>query len=781
MAEKNTTEIKKTKYIYRDLFSSDFFVKYEENGLEKVKLNSDLMSDEKEEKVFQKLNEESNSLYQLMNQSLSTSRNINSLNLLINPSKNNENKEENNDSEDLKNKKKDFEKIGEISDNYQRVIDVINSCIWRIISGKEKYEKISSEIKKLEEKIECLKKKKEILEYAWFLKKLRLNFVNKDLMQADDQLAICMKSLQSLDPLKQKSQEAQQLKGKIKYLEEKKKNLEYAWVFKKLRLNRIEKNLKKANDQLARYQADLERVTKLSHKLVQFHENKVFVDNISLNIQNNDLNTKTPIHKILSSKENAIKYIEKNPNSETHSGMVSTVYSVKDENGNEKFVKPGQIFLIVPDDPDDIENNIGLNQAIGMGYLNLCLIPGVMYYVDSASRQFIENFVADMLGFGEYFIHTEFAIDNSGKSVVMDKAPGTQASKAFLNNSTVLNLDTDIAFEFNEADENGEQKLVIKKAKVRDLINDSENNNLCENSTETTQETIMSALAIGIVDFICIQLDRHSGNFFIDENGKMIGIDNDAIGMLYYSTELTIEIMKVKVPFVTSQIKERIISLYNNKDILLNFLIGKMNIGMQGNKVILKIEKRIDMLYNYVNSEDCPILELKDKKNWNEDELNKATDYFVQAHNNFAKAGFSDSFTLHESNPMACAIYTNLRRVNLRHHLEISNLIINGLVAKRIEINELVKSVVQKIASDKIDSLMLQHQIRRNDAIRLVVNLIVKYNSYFTNYNEKIEDKVERKYIIICKKIDEQFKQKPLSFLRDAANQSRSQIYQEKH
>jgi hypothetical protein len=267
-----------------------------------------------------------------MKQTLSTNKNINSLSLLINPRKNNEDMEKNLENKDLENVKKDFEKIGEISDNYQRVIDALNSCIWRTIWEKEIYEKISSEIKNLKEEIE--------------------------------------------------------------YLEEKKKNLENVWFFKQFRLNRIEKNLIKTNAQLTILQVDLARVTKLSHKLVQFHENKIFVDNILLNIQNNDLNTKISIHEILSSKENTIQYIEKNPNSETHSGKVSTVYSTKDENGNEKFVKLGQIFYTIPD--NIIKDNISFNQIEAMGYLNSSVISGEMYYVDSACRQFIENFVADM-------------------------------------------------------------------------------------------------------------------------------------------------------------------------------------------------------------------------------------------------------------------------------------------------------------------------------------------------------------------------------------------------
>jgi hypothetical protein len=236
----------------------------------------------------------------------------------------------------------------------------------------------------------------------------------------------------------------------------------------------------------------------------------------------------------------------------------------------------------------------------------------------------------------------------------MNKAKGQQGSEVLLYKPTqkaelsqFLDSNANIAFEFNEKDENGNPKFEIKNGKVSDLVK----NPIC-----ITQETQLSALAIGIVDFICIQPDRHWKNFFIDKNGKMTGIDNDAVGIVDYGEEVTKEIMKVKVPFVTSQIKEKIINLYDNKDMLLNFLRGKMNIGMQGNKVISEMEKCLDMLYNYIKSNNCPICDFKYK----DDFIN----HFLLAHNNFSqyctKVGRSNGFILSESNPIALIIHNSI-------------------------------------------------------------------------------------------------------------------------
>lgn len=739
MSEENISQIKKTKYKYNDLFSHKLNLTWEIENWQKICTTLEIPSDEN---ILQTLDTEFNYLCQLMNETL----NINQ-----------------------ENRNKNFEIIGETSDAYQKVISIINSFIQQVtenelgeqqVTENENYQKLIDQINqetnelgeqidaKIKEVIEldnqCKDKSKKVNELDNYAKELQKK---RDRLQNSRFIFFRKyRSRKVSEELIQTNEQLQQISDEL--------------TEARNQLNQAKEDLIQTNERFVNHTKTLKLITNLSQKLIQLYENKVFLDQIPhymLNVYDKKTSIydkKTSIQEILSSQENAIPYVEQNSNSKTYSGQVSTVFSTEDENGDKKFVKPGRIFYTVPKkdetekdgtEKDETEKmkqkkmeQTTFAQTKAMRYLpenEEDIKPGEMYYVDSASRQSVENFVADMLGHGEYFVRTKTGISKTGKVSVMDEAKGIPGSQVLLYKQSDKEkletfLDTDmsqnivIALETNEKDENGNSKLVIKKAnKYRDLIG----NLTCICATEETQ---LSALVTGLVDFICAQIDRHSGNFFIDKNGKITNIDNDAICIQNsYEKDTGIRnnylstMVKAKIPFLTPELKEKFMYLYNNKDIFFNFLKGKMNIGQQENIPISVIEERLEVLYNYINDE-CPIVT----------ELNEnSLDLFLQAHENFKEDyGEDESLILTQSNPIAivsCPCSEEYIDNSIdQHFCGIKSLLNDKLSESKMEIedNKWTQAIVSSVAKKRIDNLMLKYQISCADAIQLVIEPMVK-------------------------------------------------------
>lgn len=719
MSEEDIREIKTTKYRYNDLFAHKLNLNWEIENWQEICTTLKISSDEN---ILQTLDTEFNSLYQLMNEPLNI---------------------------DQKSRNKNFEIIGRTSDAYQKVISTMNSFIQQV-TEKENYKKLIDQIyqeaneleKQIDEKIkeaieldnQCKDKSKKVN---------KLDNYAKELERKQNRLRNSRFIFFRNYRLRKVSEELRQINEQLQAM-----NNELTEASNQL--NQAKENSIQINKQFVNHTKASKLIPNLSHKLTQLYENKVFLDHLSydiLNLHNTEMsNTKTSIQEILSSKENAIPYVEQNSNSETYSGKVSTVFSTKDENGDKKFVKQGQIFYTVPENM----NNSTFAQAEAMRYLpenQQDIKPGEMYYVDSASRQDVENFVADMLGHGESFVRTKTGIGKTGKVSVMDEAKGIPGSQVLLYKQSDKEkleefLDTDISsnivLETNEKDENGNLKLVIKKANTyRDLIG----NPTCIRATEETQ---LSSLVTGLVDFICAQIDRHSNNFFINENGKITNIDNDAICIQNnYEKDPNIRdyylpiMMKAKIPFLTPELKKNFMDFYNNKDIFFNFLKGKMNIGLQENIPISIIEERLELLHNYVENE-CPIVEQFDENSF---------DLFLQAHENFKEYyGEDEDLILTQSNPIAlvsCPCSQEyIDDIVDKHFSNIITSLNDKLSNMQISDSTWSQKIVNKVAENKIDNLMLQYQISYADAIQLVIEpmaeYIQKYNKRKKGTSEKI-------------------------------------------
>lgn len=138
----------------------------------------------------------------------------------------------------------------------------------------------------------------------------------------------------------------------------------------------------------------------------------------------------------------------------------------------------------------------------------------------------------------------------------------------------------------------------------------------------------IEALKLGIVDCLGLILDRNAGNMFLcktkDGKFKLVGIDNDWVCSLkpnfWYLGDLN-NFFKAKVPFITSELKKKVLSELSDNKIkkLMAKLEGKINRGPGGAEVMVALEKRITDFKGYI--ETCEVI----------DELNgKTAKKFIQ-------------------------------------------------------------------------------------------------------------------------------------------------------
>ena len=126
----------------------------------------------------------------------------------------------------------------------------------------------------------------------------------------------------------------------------------------------------------------------------------------------------------------------------------------------------------------------------------------------------------------------------------------------------------------------------------------------------------IKALELGIVDYIGLILDRNAGNMFLcktkDEKFKFIGIDNDWVCSLkpnsWYTGDLN-NFFRAKVPFITSELKEIVLSKLTDDEIkrLMAKLGGKIDRGPGGKKVMKSLENRLKAFKNYIGA--CEVID----------------------------------------------------------------------------------------------------------------------------------------------------------------------------
>lgn len=120
------------------------------------------------------------------------------------------------------------------------------------------------------------------------------------------------------------------------------------------------------------------------------------------------------------------------------------------------------------------------------------------------------------------------------------------------------------------------------------------------------------ALELGALDYVCGQFDRHVGNFYIsrgaDGRYKMTGIDNDGAFGSDAETNRQLPDLSAAVPFVTPELKERIMAL--KPDEVADSLKGVVDRGENGEEVLQGVRDRVALLQAHVQT--VPVIDEKD-------------------------------------------------------------------------------------------------------------------------------------------------------------------------
>lgn len=282
--------------------------------------------------------------------------------------------------------------------------------------------------------------------------------------------------------------------------------------------------------------------------------------------------------KIITSQKNGI----------IQNGTVSSVCQTQ-FGGKNYFYKKMDVLEKVPHiSTNDEENKKNLSnkqkQNLIMGnYLGAKKDDSVI--VDPIFRQLTMPIIAEHFGF-DNIIPTEIAYlkekNNLGSVCLMEEAEGKIGYQIFL----YYNKDT--------------QKMAENSIKEYEAeLVDANNPNVQ-----------IEALKLGIVDAIGLILDRNAENMFFcktkDEKFKFIGIDNDWVCSLkpnsWYNYNLE-NFFEVKVPFITSELKSKVLSKLTDHEIkkLLAKLEGKINRGLGGGEVMEALENRIKAFKNHIS------------------------------------------------------------------------------------------------------------------------------------------------------------------------------------
>ena len=233
---------------------------------------------------------------------------------------------------------------------------------------------------------------------------------------------------------------------------------------------------------------------------------------------------------------------------------------------------------------------------------------GKQFVADSVSRQMGQQDIAQALGL-DCIVKTKAALlkDEDGKDqivTVMENASLKEQDDLEVHQGAEVLLCTSQK-ELNQANDFLEKEKLKKLKPEVGKLKDYYYPKL------VTPKILNDILAIGAMDFISGQVDRHSGNLFMHfkKNGdvKFKLIDNDRCFVISFSYYDYREWLEQKIPVVTTSLALRIMMFAKDyKEKTEKKLAG--HIGKAGGskdtflkkpKALLETEKRIIMLYNY--------------------------------------------------------------------------------------------------------------------------------------------------------------------------------------
>jgi len=257
-------------------------------------------------------------------------------------------------------------------------------------------------------------------------------------------------------------------------------------------------------------------------------------------------------------------------------GAINEVYRTS-VGVDELFVKPGSRLI-------DYDNE---NAAFQLDSLGLTTDDAKTN--ESAFRDQGAQIVSKILGV-DVVVKSRLAMDNkAGVVSAMNAAPGLRGDKFM-----VVKTDADAAAMQQRLD-TMQQK--VKEAKLEERYEVPKAAlNLSNKSLQ------VSAIELGVLDYIIDNDDRHHQNFFIKQEAgayKIVGIDND--GAFGASNRiLNNEEMRELIPFVTPELQTKIRNL--NADDMANALRGVVDRGEHGNEVIDTLKGRIQKLKAHVET-----------------------------------------------------------------------------------------------------------------------------------------------------------------------------------
>ena len=272
-------------------------------------------------------------------------------------------------------------------------------------------------------------------------------------------------------------------------------------------------------------------------------------------------------------------------------------------------------------------------------------IKGQQFIVDAVSRQKGEQTIAQSLGL-DCVAKTGACLVNGEVWTYMENAKNQMPDdeEIFYGNQVLFCLDD---YELSEAKNFISNKtLTVKDKNSKHLSKRNVDQNIEMKdffvAKKVTKKTLIEMTKLSILDFICGQFDRHSGNFVIhfdkDDNAKFIFFDNDSNFAVDLSETGMKQMLKEKVPIVP---KSFVINLlifgvkyeeYVKSELEAQIgKVGDFENGQNTSLAVRETEKRIIMLFNHIFAFQGPVTEIKQVSNFCNNTLK---DIYNKVHNN---------------------------------------------------------------------------------------------------------------------------------------------------
>lgn len=313
------------------------------------------------------------------------------------------------------------------------------------------------------------------------------------------------------------------------------------------------------------------------------------------------------------------------------SGAVNKVYRVSylDEQGRtvEGVFKP---------DPSGLDAKTRFKEQFFGTAAASGIPPGMDAHLPSRA---VASSVVDRLLYGEETIsvRTRFAIVNGQRGILMEKAAGKSpvAKKmeretiSFTENPQVLEFVETQIIEKNKGKYNANDlKFIGAMTYCRDVRIEGDLAGKWwltgiptsfEHFSPDNATTAEGLLKLQVKDFINGECDRHPQNYFIDDRGRVTGIDEDCcFGVNAVPEDIDVRgqktlrgiipnnasLMLRMPPVVTKEIQREINELYDNREMLVHSLGPFIS-----EDEIRATERRLEMLKNHVNSDSCLVVD----------------------------------------------------------------------------------------------------------------------------------------------------------------------------